>query len=254
MTNKIEVAYTSSDSEFWILILGAISVGILLLTVFKRCPEGKKDSYLRRLGIIMITIQCYVPLYLLLDPDTTFSLHRNLPLHFCGINFWLIAFNCFFRSRKLFVFTVYMAIIGGFHSFVTPNLIAGYSFPTFINYIFVHSGLIFVPIIMMRHYGMKLRSFDWIRAYGFNVLISTLMIGINTLLNVYLEPTEGAAANYMYVMEQPDVQSPFLSENPVWPFYMFPLHIFLIIHMLILNAIIRWRSGVKLTNWFGFFR
>jgi uncharacterized membrane protein YwaF len=147
-----------------------------------------------------------------------------------------------------------MSIIGGFHSFVTPNLIAGYSLPTFINYIFVHSGLVFVPIIMMRHYGMKLRSFDWIRAYGFNVLISTLMIGINTLLNVYVDYPADAAANYMYVIEQPHVESPLLSEDLLWPYYLLPLHVILIIHMLILNAIIRWRSGVKISHWSGILR
>ena len=251
---NIEIAYTSSDQEFWLLILGAISVGVLLFTVFNRCPEDKKDTYLRRLGIIMIAIQCYIPLYILLDPDTTFSLHRNLPLHFCGMNFWLLAFNCFIRSRKLFIVTMYMAIIGGFHSFITPNLTTGYSLPAFINYIFVHSGLVFVPIIMMRHYGMKLRNFDWIRAYGFNVLISTLMIGINTLLNVYFSHPEGASANYMYVIEQPHLESPLLSEDLLWPYYMLPFHVILIIHMIILNAIIRWRSGVKLSHWSGILR
>ena len=101
----------------------------------------------------------------------------------------------------------------------------------------------------MRHYGMKFIKFDWVRAYGFDVLISTIMIAINFYLNTYVENPYSDIANYMYVTEVPDVNHPLLPSSLPWPFYMFPLHVIFIIHMLLINQIIRWKNGVKLESW-----
>ena len=247
--NSIEVAFIPSDPEYWIMIFGALLFGFLLNLVFDKAQESSKDKYIIVLGLVMIFIQCYMPISQILDPDYAFSYHINLPLHFCSINFWLIAFNCFIRSRRLFVVTAYLGISGGFHSFMTPLLTAGDSPIQIAHFIILHSGLIFIPIIMIRHYGMKFRRFDWIRAYGFDLIISTIMIGINYYLNTCVDnPYPADIANYMYVTEPPDVNHPLLPNLP-WPFYMFPIHVVFIFHMLLINQIIRWIKKEKLNSW-----
>jgi uncharacterized membrane protein YwaF len=247
--NSIEVAIEYDDPRYWIMMGGALLFGFILHKIFYRAPADKKDKYLIVLGVTMISLQCYMPLVQALDPEYTFSFHINLPLHFCSINFWLMAFNCFLRSRMLFILTAYMGISGGFHSFMTPLLTAGDSIPQITHFIIVHSGLFFIPFIMMRHYGMKFIRFDWIRAYGFDLVLSTIMIGVNYYLNTYVENPYTDIANYMYVTEAPDVNNPLLPSSLAWPFYMFPIHLLFIAHMLLINQIVRWIKGVKLESW-----
>ena len=151
----------------------------------------------------------------------------------------------------LFVVTAYMGITGGFHAFMTPLLTAGDSPIEVVHFVMVHSGLIFVPIVMLRHFNMEFRKFDWVRAYFFDVGISTVMMGVNFYLNHYVHNPDPDVyfANYMFVTEAPEVDNPFLPKSLPWPFYMFPLHLLFILHMILINQIIRWRKGLKLNSW-----
>ena len=246
---SIEVAVEFDDPRYWIMIFGAVVFGLVLNKLFDRATEDARGNYLVILGFAMVALQLYIPITQALDPDYTFSYHRNLPLHFCSVNFWLIAFNCFLRNRMLFVLTTYMGITGGFHSFMTPLLTAGDAPIQIAHFTLVHSSLISVPIVMMRHFGMNFLKYDWVRAYGFDVLISTAMIGVNYYLNHYVENPYPDIANYMYVTEAPDVNNPFLSKSLGWPFYMLPLHFLFIFHMLLINQIIRWTKCEKIASW-----
>ena len=248
-TNTIEVAIEYIDPLYWIMIAGAIVFGFLLNKFFDKVPQESRSKYLIGLGVAMVALQLYMPIVQCLNPDYIFSYHRNLPFHFCSVNFWLMAFNCFLRNRLLFVLTSYMGITGGFHSFLTPLLVAGDAPIQIVHFVVVHSSLMVVPFIMMRHYGMKFIKFDWVRAYGFDVLISTSMIGVNYYLNTYVGNPYTDIANYMYVTEAPDVNNPFLIKSLGWPFYMLPLHFLFILHMLFINQIIRWMKRVKIASW-----
>ncbi len=249
--HSIEVAIEYDDPRYWYMMLGAIALGYLLNKAFDLAPKEKKVNFLMGLGVFMVAIQLYMPIRQSLDPNYLFTYQHNLPLHFCSVNFWLMAFNCFIRSRMLFVLTAYMGITGGFHTFMTPLLTAGDSPIQVVHFVIVHSGLIFVPIVMLRHFNMKFRKFDWVRAYFFDVGISTAMIGVNYYLNHYVHNPDPEVyfANYMYVTVAPDVNNPFLPKSLTWPFYLLPLHFLFILHMILINQIIRWRKGVKLNAW-----
>ncbi|MBM55523.1 MAG: hypothetical protein CMB32_03090 [Euryarchaeota archaeon] len=247
--HTIEVAIEYDDPRYWIMMFGAILFGIFLNRLFDRTSEESRSRLLNGLGIAMIAMQLYMPVIQYFDPDYTFSFHRNLPLHFCSVNFYLMAFNCFIRSRMLFVLTAYMGMTGGFHSFMTPLLTAGDSPLQVTHFIVVHSTLISLPFVMIKHFNMQFIKWDWVRAYGFDVLISTAMIGVNFLLNTYVENPYTDIANYMYVTEAPDVNNPFLPKSLAWPFYMFPLHFLFIFHMLLINQIFRWINKEKVTSW-----
>ena len=67
---------------------------------------------------------------------------------------------------------------------------------------------------------MKFIRFDWIRAYGFDLVISTLMIGINYYLSKYVGNPLSDNANYMYVWEVPNVEHPLLPSSLPWPLYL----------------------------------
>jgi uncharacterized membrane protein YwaF len=134
-----------------------------------------------------------------------------------------------------------MSILGGFYSLLTPLLTVGDSPFVMIHYILVHTGLFVVPIVMIRVYGMRLNSFDWLRAYLFAAVISTLMVFINGFINFFESP-DGVLANYMFVSEAPDVYNPFLFPSLGWPLYLVPIHFALLLHMLVVNMIYRARE------------
>ena len=250
LSKSIEVAITGDNPVYWIMIVGAIVFGFFLNSAFNKLSEDNKIDGLKLLGVFMILIQIYIPVSQYLDPEYQFTFQHNLPFHFCSVNFWLMAFNCFFRSRRLFYLTAYLGIVGGFHSFVSPLLTGGYSAIQVSHYIIVHSTLVSLPLVMIKHFKMEFMKFDWVKAYFFDVVISTFMIGINDVLNhfVYNPDTDMYFANYMYVTRSPEVDNPFLSDL-AWPYYMLPLHVLLIVHMLVINWAYKWGRGEKLQKW-----
>ena len=240
--NHYDVSILPSEPRYWVMILGAVVGGFLFVKYFDHLSKDKREPYLKRLGLALICISSFLPIYTILIPEHLFSFHRSLPLHFCSLNIWLIGFNCFFKSRKLFVYTFFMGLIGGFYSVLTPLLTVGDAPLVIVHYIFVHTALFTVPIVMIRLYGMRLKYYDWIRGYLFAAAISTVMVVINSYLNLYVENTGGASANYMFVTIAPAVSNPFLFEGLQWPFYLIPIHLGLFLHMLIINMIYRKRE------------
>ena len=240
--NSYDIPIPPSDVRYWVMILGAVVGGFLFVKYFDHLSKDKREPYLKRLGLALICISSFLPIYTIVIPEHLFSFHRSLPLHFCSLNIWLIGLNCFFKSRKLFVYTFFMALIGGFYSVLTPLLTVGDAPLVIVHYIIVHTALFTVPIVMIRLYGMRLKYYDWMRGYLFAAAISTLMVLINSCLNLYVENTGGASANYMFVTVAPAVSNPFLFEGLQWPFYLIPIHLGLFLHMLIINMIYRKRE------------
>ena len=239
--NNYDVAILPSEMRYWIMMGCALFMGWLFIKCFDKVSVENRDYYLRRLGFAIVAIQLFLPIYTILNPDQTLSFHRSIPLHFCGLNFWLLALNCFIRNRKLFVYTFFMSVLGGFYSLLTPLLTVGDSPFVLIHYILVHTGLFVVPIVMIRLYGMRLKSFDWLRSYLFAAVISTLMVFINGFINLFESP-DGVLANYMFVSEAPHVENPFLFPSLGWPLYIVPIHFALLLHMLVVNMIYRARE------------
>jgi hypothetical integral membrane protein (TIGR02206 family) len=237
-----DVTILPSEPRYWVMMLGAVIGGYLFVKYFDNLSKEKRDPYLKRLGFVLLLTASFLPIYTIVNPEHLFSFHRSLPLHFCSLNIWLIGFNCIFRSRKLFVYTFFMTLIGGFYAVLTPLLTVGDAPFVVVHYIIVHTSLFTVPIVMVRVYGMRLKYYDWIRGYLFAAAISTVMVLINGCLNMYVENTGDAIANYMFVTVAPAVSNPFLFEDLGWPFYLFPVHLGLLIHMLIINMIYRKRE------------
>lgn len=239
MNESLEVPYTPDQGGYWLLWSIAIVWAIALIFFFNKTKDENKIRNLKIVGGVLALIHLYVHFIILFDPDRVYSVHRNLPLHFCSINLWLIIFNCFLRSRKLFVYSSYMAIMGGLHSFLTPLLYEGDAWPTFINFALVHSSLIIMPFVMMKHFGMRLYKWDWVRAYVFDLIISMAMMLINYSLNEFVPNLGVDPANYMYVTEAPIVDNPFLWKSLGWPAYIIPVHFVFIAHMLAFNLILK---------------
>ena len=247
-----DVIISASEPRYWILLLGCVAVGILAVRYFPRHFKDNRRA-IQGLGLFMLSLQATDLVLALLHPDIGFSVHRSLPLHFCGLNTILIGLNCFWRNRAVFAFTTFMGMIGGAHSVLTPQLPSGDILPLLLLFYVKHAALVFVPIIIARCCDLHFRRFDWIRTYGWAVLLSTVVMGFNALLNLQFPHPEGAVANYMYVWEAPVADNPLIFDWP-WPWYLAPLHVALLVHLILLNAAFRkwhpWTLNGQRVQWF----
>lgn len=237
--NEYDVVIHMTEPRYWVLLVASLLAGIALINRFKGLEGDSKDRALTQMGWVLIALQVAYQAVMALDPGFDWTLHRSLPLHFCGINIWLVSLNCFWRNRTVFLFTAFMGTIGGFHAILTPQLTVGDDLPILIHYYINHAALVFVPIVMSQAYGMRFPKWGWVKAYFIAAIASTLMAGVNHLLNTYV-PCD-ALANYMYMTEPPKVDNPFVFHDLAWPWYVLPLHAALVLHLLVLNFLYRWR-------------
>ena len=88
---------------------------------------------------------------MLFDETFDWTIHRSLPLHFCGINIWLVALNCFWRNGRCICLQPY-----GNHwrssCHPHPQLTVGDDMPILIHYYINHASLVVVPLIMTFKY------------------------------------------------------------------------------------------------------
>tara|TARA_B110000503_G_scaffold51760_1_gene83448 strand:+ start:4652 stop:5413 length:762 start_codon:yes stop_codon:yes gene_type:complete len=234
-----DVVIHSNEPRYWAFLLGSLILGILLVHFFHRLEEEKKSPMLKRLGVFLFLGNVTLPLYAILDPDQALTWHRSLPLHFCGMNYILIAVNCFARSRFVFLFTAFLGTIGGVHGILTPQLVVGDAPLVLVDYYMRHTAIIFFPIIMARSFGFQFIRFGWMWIYVAAALLSSSIGVFNWVLNTFF--AGDVMANYMYMWEAPKADNPFVPKWP-WPYYIFALHAGLNANMLAINIVYRWRS------------
>lgn len=222
-------------------MLGSIFLGILVVRMFASLDEKPREAALRNAGVVLIIANCIMPVYGFLNPNHDMSWHRNLPLHLCGVNYALVALNCFFKNERLFMFSAFTGTIGGVHALLTPQLTIGDAPLVLIDYYFKHTAIVVMPVVMARSFGFRFPKWGWIWTYGAVACLTTAVGGFNWWLNTYFP---GAiSANYMYMWEAPKADNPFVLDLPR-PWYILPLHGALILHLLIINAFYRWGTPV----------
>ncbi len=237
---KYDVIIESSEPRYWFFLLASLLLGALFIRRFDLLNQDRRDRALRQMGYFFIVANFSLPIFSMLDPEQSLTWHRSIPLHFCGMNYILIAVNCFARNRSLFTFTAFLGTIGGLHGVLTPQLTVGDAPLVLADYYLRHTSIIIMPIIMSRSFGFRIPKFAWMWIYVVAAVLSTAIGGVNWLLNTYV-PND-VIANYMYMWEAPKVDNPFVSSWP-WPFYIIALHAGLVIHLVVINAIYRWTSA-----------
>lgn len=235
--SELDVVISPSEPRYWIA-LGACCVGAAVVMWGVHRLRGGRKSAMRAIGLAMLGMQVFELVHAAISPEMVFSLHRSLPLHFCGLNAILLGILCFRFHPAVFAFAGFMGMIGGLHSVLTPQLPSGDALPLFVLFYVKHAALVVVPIVMSRSFGWRFRQWDWIKTYGWAVLLSTAVMGFNALLNLVFPHPDGLIANYMYVWEAPVADNPLVVDWP-WPFYLTPLHVALVAHLFVINALFR---------------
>ena len=240
---QLDVVISPAEPRYWAMMTLCAALAAWSFYYFpKKGADHKGARY--GLGIAMLAFQLADLLMAFFVPDMDFSCHRSLPLHLCGVNAILMGLNCFWLNRAVFSFTAFMGIIGGAHSLLTPQLPSGDALPLMLLFFLKHAALVFVPILVGKVYGLRFRKWDWIRTYIWTFALSMVIMGINAVLNVYFARPDGIVANYMYVWAAPVADNPLVFDW-AWPWYLVPLHVALLVHLILLNAAFRKWSPVQ---------
>lgn len=237
-----DVVIHSDEPRYWYLLLGSVLAGLVVVRAYDGFRGDARDRALRTMGWVMVLANLVPPVYTVLNPDVDFCVHRNLPVHFCGLNGWLVALNCFWKNQKVFTFSAFLGTIGGVHALLTPQLTIGDAPVILIHYYFNHTAIVVIPIIMARAFGFRFPKWGWIWTYAAAAALSTSVGVFNWYLNTY-HPND-ITANYMYMWEAPKVQNPFVRDM-VWPWYILPLHAALVLHLVVINFCYRWGTPLE---------
>ena len=126
--NQYDVVIRMGEPRYWVLLSLSFVAGLALLRRFKTLEAERKTPALRQVGWTLIALQLAYQVYMLLAPGFEWTVHRCLPLHFCGINIWLVALNWCGRHRTVYLFTAFMGTMGD-SAILTPQLTVGDAFP-----------------------------------------------------------------------------------------------------------------------------
>jgi len=118
---------------------------------------SKRDEDVKRTTLLILSIS-NAGLYSIYkfaqaaDPNFSFYLFANLPLHFCNINLILIPLAIYTRSKTLMAYQVYfgtplagLALITVYPAFIGTYI---FEFKTFV-YFFYHSVLLILPLTLI---------------------------------------------------------------------------------------------------------
>ena len=204
----------SSEWIFW----NTITLIFILLAVL--IPRNKDQKIKNNLTIFFATlliiefvfIQAYYIYQGLWTPQD------SLPFHLCRLMSITAIIVLYTRNQIAFELLLFVGMVGGFHSLLTPELTHGSDIVLLIDYFLVHGGLIAVPLFCVFVLGMRPRKMAWLKVF---VYLQVLVVSV-ALIDFLL------GANYMYLAIKPNVDNPFLVGD--WPYYIIGLELATLLH------------------------
>jgi hypothetical integral membrane protein (TIGR02206 family) len=234
-----DVVIQFSEPRLYISAILTILFYLGLIKIAGRISSTTRDKVTTTLGISFLLLLAGLQLTMLLGDGMRWNIYKSIPLHLCQFNFILLGINCIIRKRWLWEISTFWGIIGGFHAFLTPQLPMGDAPYFLFFYYFQHGALIFMAIYMWKFYGFRFRHRGWLRVYLCTTIYAAFCLGVNAILNLGF-PGE-YLANYFYMWEPPKVDSPLIMGE--WPYYLVPTLLIFGLHLVVINAIFRWKEG-----------
>ena len=149
-----------------------------------------------------------------------------LPLHLCTISFFICIIVLLTKKQWMYEWALLVAMPSGLHSVLTPELSMGISNWYLFDYYFVHCILMLVPLYLTIALGMRPRIGSWWKTFLRVQIGAVILFPFNFIFDT----------NYMYLAAKPLVDNPFLIGD--WPFYIFFLELFVLLHMILIYTII----------------
>ena len=199
---------------FWnILTLFFISLLVLI-------PRNKSDKFKSNFTTFFALLMAFE--YLFIQSYFVYkgiwTPQDSLPFHLCRLMLFNTIILLFTRNQIAFELLLFIGMVGGFHSLMTPELTHGSDLVLLIDYFLVHGGLVAAPLYCIFVLGMRPRKMAWLKSFFYLQFFVVAVAIIDYLLG----------ANYMYLAVKPVVNNPFLIGD--WPYYIIGLELATLLH------------------------
>ena len=166
---------------------------------------------------------------LFLDVHYTISWQRDLPIHFCHIAFYFSLIVIYIQIKKgnvnkyntLFCISYLLGLSGALQGILTPDFTNINNFIAVLSGQLQHSLIILNVFWLIFAYNMKLTFKGVFYTYLFINFIAPIAIFVNYLLGIN---SKGDYANYLCVMELPQVDNFLVNMISQYPFPKFILY------------------------------
>lgn len=223
------------EARYYIALGVTLLFFLLLLATLRRLDDQAQNTVVKIIGALCLVSSIAIHPILIFSDDLNWTIQKALPLHLCGFNYLLIGFNCFLKNRRIWEITLFLGLIGGFHSLLTPELPQGDSAYFLVFYYFEHGILLFMPILYYILFDFRLDRKSWLRVFLLTNVFAVGIFALNWVINTYL-PSD-VVANYFYLWEPPKANNPIIQGE--WPWYLIPFEGAMLLHMFVIQKIFR---------------
>lgn len=241
--NDLHVVIGFDEPRYYISLLTTVLFFMALLRWIPRLKATTQDTLLKTFGGVFLGILVLNNIIFMIADGYKWDVHYSLPLQLCSVSFLLIGLNSFLRKQRIWEITLFLGIVGGIHSLLTPQLAEGDHPYFYFVYYFKHGTILFFPIIHHRVWGFGLDKKSWLRVLVFANIYLVFSLLLNFTLNHWLPAEE--LANYFYTWEPPAANNPIIQGD--WPWYLIPCEIALIVHLMVIQWVFRWRAQHQFT-------
>lgn len=204
-------------SEEWFLWnIGTLCFIILLIFIGRKLSPTSKKKMIR--GFILVLVLEYIGIQSYYLYHDLWTAQDSLPFHLCRLMWFNALYVLITRNQLGFEMLLFIGMVGGFHSLLTPEFTHGESLYLTFDYFLVHGGLVAIPLFCVFTLGMRPRRFSWIKSFMYFQILVSFVAVIDYLLG----------ANYMYLAEKPAANNPLLM-GP-WPYYILVLQLATLFH------------------------
>ena len=190
---------------------------ILFVVIVPRNQSDKfKSNYTTFFALLMTFEYIFIQSYFVYKGIWTPQ--DSLPFHLCRLMLFNTIILLFSRNQIAFELLLFIGMVGGLHSLMTPELTHGSDLVLLIDYFLVHGGLVAAPLYCLFVLGMRPRKMAWLKSFFYLQFFVVVVAIIDYLLG----------ANYMYLAVKPEVNNPFLIGD--WPYYIIGLELATLLH------------------------
>ena len=208
-------------SEEWLLWnIGTLCFITLLIFIGRKLNPSNQKKMIR--GMLVVLVLEYIGIQSYYIYYDLWTVKDSLPFHLCRMMWFNALFVLITRNQLGFEMLLFIGMVGGFHSLLTPELTHGESLYLMFDYFLVHGGLVAIPLYLLFVLGMRPRRFSWIKSFLYFQIIVFVVAIIDFALG----------ANYMYLAEKPNVENPMLIGG--WPYYIIGLQLVTLLHTIII--------------------
>jgi hypothetical integral membrane protein (TIGR02206 family) len=207
-------------SKEWIIWNSVTLFFIIAGLFFSRNISHKNKSRVANYLALLVAVE-FIAIQVYYIQQGLWTPQDSLPFHLCRLMWFNSMIVLLTRNQVAFELLLFVGMIGGLHSLLTPEFTHGTDLVVLIDYFFVHGGLIAVPMYCVIVLGMRPRKMSWIKACLYLQIFVVSVGSINYLLG----------SNYMYLAIKPNVENPFLIGD--WPYYIIGLELAVVLHAIL---------------------